>query len=90
MCSTYRPLEGFKAIHHNKTYSPFRIISAVILTSCGEPETLVNRSTQQQRIDIELADDDLFEASKIFAFLDNDVKFINDANKSFLQGLDAF
>jgi tetratricopeptide (TPR) repeat protein len=69
---------------------PLGLISAVILTSCGEPETLVNTTTQQQRIDIELAETDLFETSKIFAFLDNDVKFIDDANKFFLQGLDAF
>lgn len=62
----------------------------VLIASCGEPGEVVNTIKKQQRIDVELAEADLFETAKIFAFLQNDVKFIEEANKLYLNGVDAF
>lgn len=62
----------------------------VLLASCGEPGELVNTIKKQKRIDVQLAESDLFETAKIFAFLQNDVKFIKEANKLYLNGVDAF
>ena len=62
----------------------------LLITACGEPAEVINTIKQQKRIDIELAESDLFETTKIFAFLENDVKFIEEANKLYLNGLDAF
>ena len=73
-----------------KSILPLGILAAAVLTSCGEPQTITNTTTQQKRIDIELADNELFETSKILAYLDNEVKYLDDANQLFLQGLDAF
>ncbi len=73
-----------------KSILPLGIITVTLLSGCGEPQTIINTTTTQQRIDIELAENDLFETSKIFAYLDNDVKYLEDANQLFLQGLDAF
>ncbi|MDG1657274.1 MAG: hypothetical protein P8H56_01690, partial [Crocinitomicaceae bacterium] len=73
-----------------KSILPLRILAAAVLTSCGEPQIITNTTTQQKRIDIELADNELFETSKILAYLDNEVKYLDDANQLFLQGLDAF
>ncbi|MFT5780282.1 MAG: tetratricopeptide (TPR) repeat protein [Crocinitomicaceae bacterium] len=66
------------------------ILLAALLTSCGEPATITNKIKEQKRIDIELAESDLFQTGKILAFLENDEKYLEDANKLFLQGLDAF
>lgn len=62
----------------------------VLIASCGEPGEVINTIKQQKRIDVELAESDLFETSKIFAFLQNEVKFIDEANKLYLNGVDAF
>lgn len=61
-----------------------------LIASCGEPTEVINTIKKQKRIDIELAESDLFETSKIFAFLENEVKFIEEANKLYLNGVDAF
>jgi tetratricopeptide (TPR) repeat protein len=62
----------------------------LVITACGEPAEVINTIKKQKRIDVELAESDLFETTKIFAFLENDVKFIEEANKLYLNGLDAF
>lgn len=62
----------------------------LLVASCGEPTEVINTIKKQQRVDVELSESDLFETSKIFAFLQNDVKFIEEANKLYLSGLDAF
>lgn len=50
----------------------------------------MNTIKKQKRIDVELAEADLFETTKVFAFLQNEVKFIEEANKLYLNGVDAF
>ncbi len=60
------------------------------IASCGEPGEVINTIKQQKRIDVQLAEADLFETTKIFAFLQNEVKFIEEANKLYLNGVDAF
>lgn len=62
----------------------------LLVVSCGEPTEVINTIKKQQRVDVQLSESDLFETSKIFAFLQNDVKFIEEANKLYLNGLDAF
>lgn len=62
----------------------------VVLASCGEPTEEESSINEQKRVDIQLSETDLFETSKIFAFLQNDVKFIEEANKLYLNGLNAF
>lgn len=66
------------------------ITTALILSSCGEPETITETRTEQKRKDIILSETDLFDTGKILAFLENDEKFIEDANKMFLMGLNSF
>ena len=66
------------------------ILLILTIASCGEPGEVINTITKQKRIDVELADADLFETTKIFAFLQNEVKFIEEANKLYLYGVDAF
>jgi tetratricopeptide (TPR) repeat protein len=68
----------------------FFVSLLLLVTSCGEPGEVINTIKQQKRIDIELAESDLFETTRIFAFLDNEVKFIEEANKLYLNGVDAF
>lgn len=62
----------------------------LLVASCGEPTEVINTIKKQQRVDVQLSESDLFETSKIFAFLQNNVKFIEEANKLYLNGLDAF
>lgn len=70
--------------------SVFALSLLFLIASCGEPAEVINTIKKQQRIDVELAEADLFETTKIFAFLQNEVKFIEEANKLYLNGLDAF
>lgn len=62
----------------------------LLVASCGEPTEEESSINEQKRVDIQLSETDLFETSKIFAFLQNDVKFIEEANKLYLNGLNAF
>ena len=68
----------------------FFVSLLLLMASCGEPTEVINTINKQKRIDIELAESDLFETTKIFAFLENEVKFIEEANKLYLNGVDAF
>ncbi|MDG1331157.1 MAG: tetratricopeptide repeat protein [Crocinitomicaceae bacterium] len=68
----------------------FFVSILLLITSCGEPGEVINTIKQQKRIDVELAESDLFETTKIFAFLENEVKFIEESNKLYLNGVDAF
>ena len=68
----------------------FIVSLLAVMAACGEPEAVINTIKQQKRIDVELTESDLFEPTKIFAFLENDIKFIEEANKLYLNGLDAF
>ncbi|MCJ8291219.1 MAG: tetratricopeptide repeat protein [Flavobacteriales bacterium] len=66
------------------------LLLVLSIASCGEPGEVINTIKKQKRIDVQLAEADLFETTKIFAFLQNEVKFIEDANKLYLNGVDAF
>ncbi len=65
-------------------------VALLLLASCGDPAAESNSAVQQKRIDIQLAEADLFETTKILAYLQNDIKFIKAANKLYLNGVDAF
>lgn len=62
----------------------------LLLASCGEPGDQLNKIKKEKRIDVQLSEADLFQTSKVFAFLQNEVKFIEEANKLYLNGVDAF
>lgn len=64
-------------------------IVTVVLSGCGEPipaETI----TEVQVLPVEISEDDLFKGNKILAFLNNEEKFVREANELFLKGLNAF
>jgi len=63
---------------------------ALFLTNCGDPTIITNISTKIERIPVVLTDQDLFSGNKILAFLENETKFIQEANELFLKGLNAF
>ena len=61
----------------------------LLFTSCGDPaqpETI----TKDERIPVELSLGDIFKGNKILAFLENEEKYIQEANEYFLKGLNAF
>ena len=66
------------------------LLLVLSIASCGEPGEVFNTIKKKKRIDIELAEADLFETTKVYAFLQNEVKFIEEANKLYLNGVDAF
>lgn len=69
----------------------FIVVSLLLsLAACGEPGDLSNTITKEKRIDVKLTEADLFQPTKVFAFLQNEVKFIEEANKLYLNGLNAF
>lgn len=68
----------------------FILSSILLLNSCGDPSEQINSSTVQERIPVEITEADIFKGNKILAFLDNDKKFIQEANELFLKGLNAF
>ena len=60
------------------------------LSNCGEPSVVKNITTKIERIPVELTEDDLFKGNKIMAFLENEIKFLQQANELFLKGLNSF
>ncbi len=69
----------------------FIVVSVLLVAAaCGEPGDLSKTITKEKRIDITLSEADLFQTTKVFAFLQNEVKFIEEANKLYLNGVDAF
>ncbi|MDX2362088.1 MAG: hypothetical protein QNK23_14870 [Crocinitomicaceae bacterium] len=64
--------------------------TALMISSCGDPAVPSDANVQTQREPIVLTDDDLFEGNIILAFLENEEKFVQEANELFLLGLDAF
>jgi tetratricopeptide (TPR) repeat protein len=66
------------------------VISIAFLNSCGNPAEQVERGIKIERIPVVLTKSDLFQGNKVLAFLDNDTKFIQEANELFLKGLNSF
>ena len=63
---------------------------ALMLASCGEPETITNTVSKTERKNVVLDDENIFESNKVMAFLQNETKFLEEANTFFLKGLNSF
>ena len=61
-----------------------------VLVSCGDPAEQITTKIKEERIPVEITEGDLFKGNKILAYLDNETKFLKEANELFLQGLDAY
>ena len=59
------------------------------MISCGDPAETINVN-KTERIPVVLEDDELFASNKVLAFLQNEKKFIEDANAFFLKGINSF
>ena len=62
----------------------------LLLSSCGDPAAQFNAGKTIERIPVVLTEADLFKGNMVLAFLDNEKKFIQEANKLFLKGLNSF
>jgi tetratricopeptide (TPR) repeat protein len=69
-------------------FSSVALVS-LLFVGCGDPAEQ-STITQEERIPVVLSIGDLFQGNKIMAFLENEEKFIKEANELFLKGLDAF
>lgn len=66
------------------------IVSIIILGSaCGDPAES-NVEVKEERIPVTLTEEDLFKGNKILAFLQNEQKFLQEANSLFLHGIDSY
>lgn len=65
------------------------IVLLFVLLSCGNPAPL-KEDVQEKKQDLSLTEDDIFSGDKIQQFLQNELKFAEDANRFFLKGLNAF
>jgi len=65
-------------------------IAVTFLHSCGDPAEQVTSKTKKERVPVVLTEADLFNGNKVMAFLENDQKYIQEANELFLKGLDAY
>lgn len=66
------------------------LVCLALLNSCGNPDEQGNKGIEIERIPLVLTKSDLFQGNKVLAFLDNDVKHIQEANELFLKGLNSF
>ena len=66
--------------------------TCVVVTACGDPaDKMINKNVAvADNSDIELSSADIFDGMKVFEFLKNKNKFVQEANELFLKGLDAF
>lgn len=69
---------------------PIIVSCLILIASCGDPATVVNTTTETKRIPVVLTEDDIFKGNVVMAFLENEEKFIQEANELFLKGLNAF
>lgn len=60
-----------------------------LVTSCGDPAP-PTENTVTERVPIVLTEADIFKGNLIMAFLENDEKFVDEANALFLKGINAF
>lgn len=61
----------------------------LMITSCGDPGES-NVVVKEERIPIKLTDEDLYKGNKILAFLQNEQKFLKEANTLFLNGINSY
>lgn len=61
-----------------------------LFTNCGDPAQVVKTSTKTERIPVEITENDLFKGNVVMAFLENEIKFIQESNELFLKGLNAY
>ncbi|NRA13427.1 MAG: hypothetical protein HRT57_15890, partial [Crocinitomicaceae bacterium] len=66
------------------------LVSINLLNSCGDPAEEINKRLRTERIPVILTKPDLFKGNMVLAFLDNDKKYIQDANELFLKGLNSY
>lgn len=64
------------------------ILSSLVLSSCGDPAKPADQEVVKEPI--VLNEDDLFKGNIVLAYLDNEVKFLQEANELFLKGINAF
>ncbi len=68
----------------------FSLACIAVLSGCGDPAAIVNTTTETKRIPVVLTENDLFKGNLIMAFLDNEEKFVQEANELFLKGLNSY
>lgn len=70
----------------------YLITFTLLISSCGDPaqKMLVDNTSNTKNTDIQLSGSDIFDGVKVFEFLNNKEKFIQEANELFLKGLNAF
>lgn len=66
------------------------LVSILVLKSCGYPAEQIKKSLRTERMPVVLAKADIFKGNMVLAFLDNDEKYIQEANELFLKGLNSF
>lgn len=68
------------------------IVISILLSACGDPAAKINGDNplQNASTDIQLSSSDIFDGIKVFEFLKNKEKFIQEANELFLKGLNSF
>ena len=61
----------------------------LLFSSCGDPIP-AESITETRLLPVEISEGDLFDGNKILAFLNNEEKFVREANELFLKGLNSF
>lgn len=61
----------------------------LLFSSCGDPVP-AESITETRLLPVEISEGDLFDGNKILAFLNNEEKFVREANELFLKGLNSF
>ncbi len=67
----------------------FTVFVVGILVSCGDPVQEII-TVEKVRVPVEISEEDLFKGNVITAFLQNETKFIKEANAFFLKGIDSY
>ena len=62
----------------------------ILLGSCGDPAEKTKVTTKQERLPVVMEESDIFKGNLVSAFLENEEKFVQEANTLFLKGLNAF
>src|SRR3989338_2628637 len=62
---------------------------SALATSCGDPAPPTENNITE-RVPVVLTEADIFKGNLIMAFLENDEKFVDEANALFLKGINAF
>lgn len=70
-------------------YSAAGLVFSGLFTACGDPGA-ISQEQIVERIPVVLTEEDLFKGNRILAFLENDEKFVQEANTFFLKGVNSF